>query len=159
MCNQQIKDKTPCHALLQMMKEPKAKKSSETQTSLLGLIGCSFDSCEKRIFKLLKANSSDITDIIEKIEEEFGEIAEFQHKFIFNSALVSAVCRNCLNSNIGLDEVKFRFFCSLLSFYIEGNEYLELTAFLAIKLLQIQPRLLKLNYSQGKIYFNYMIYF
>jgi len=147
MCNQRITSKYPCYALLQLIKQPTFKKSFETQTSLLGLIGYSFESCERKIYKLIKKHSSNLPEIKEKIEEEFGEI-DLQHKFIFIQALVSAVCRSCLNSNIGFDESKFKSLCSLLSMYIDGNQLFELVAFIAIKLLQH-----KLEYQTGKKFF------
>jgi len=75
MCNQPIDGKYPCYAILQLIKEPKVKKSIETQTCQSGLVGSSFDSCQKRIFKLLKKDSSNIPAIIEKIEKE----SEFSH--------------------------------------------------------------------------------
>jgi hypothetical protein len=147
MCNQPIDGKYPCYAILQLIKEPKVKKSIETQTCQSGLVGSSFDSCQKRIFKLLKKDSSNIPDIIEKIEKEFefSQIVDINHKSIFICALVLAVSRSCLNSNVGLDEDKLKSLCSLLKIYIERDEELELAAFLAIRLLQR-----KLNNSPGK---------
>ena len=112
----------------------------------MGLIGYSFESCEKKIFKKLKEHSPNIPEITKNIGEEFGEI-DFQHKFIFIQALVSAVCRSRLNLNI---ESKFKSLCSLLSIYIDGSELFELAAFIAIKLLQH-----KLEYQKGKKLFEF----
>ena len=153
MCNQPIEGKYPCYALLQLIKdpkEPKVKKSFETQTGQSGLIGYSFDSCEKKIFKMLKKNSTNILDLKETIEKEFefSEIIDIHHKSVFISALISAVSRSCLNSKIGFNEAKFKSLCSFLSIYIERDEELELAAILSIKLLQR-----KLQYSPGKKFF------
>ena len=144
MCNQAITGKCPCYAILQLIKEPiKSNPKSATQTDFIDL-GYSYETCEKKISKLLKKYSLDIPVILENIQIEFGEI-DFEHKFIFIHALVSAVCLGCLNQTTGLDELKFINLCSLLSIYIDGNEELEMQAFLAITQLQN-----KLSYQPGK---------
>ena len=148
-------DKVPCYAILQMIKEkPNIKdqrinKSTQTETSLL--VGLSFESCEKKIIEILEKNTINISIILNQIESDFGEIDSLSN-FVFIRALVSAVCRSCLDKENGFEEFKFINLCPLLSVFINNIQEYEYDALFAIKALQQE-----MKYETG-MFINQTIY-
>lgn len=137
MCNLAITDKSPCYALLQIIKEPSAAINStslSTQTEINQVTGLPFEYCEKKCLEILKQHETfNIQVIFIQIETEFGPICS-QYMFVFIRALVTAVCRHC--SSESLDENRFTVYCPLLKMFINGNKYFEIDALLAIQALQ-----------------------
>ena len=146
MCNETIEGKCPCYAILQIIKETTKKTQSKTKSTQTGptqMVNLSFELCEKSLMKIFKKKFINSV-FVNKIEKEFGAI-DSQHKFLFIRALVTAVCRSCMNKTSGLDEIKFISLCSLLSVYVNSNQEFELETVFAIKTLQY-----KKQYQFGK---------
>ena len=151
MCNESIESKYPCYAIIQMIKETSSKNqltSLSTQTGTSQVVSLSFEFCEKRLLKILKKKSTNSTIIVNKIEKEFGHLNS-QHKFVFIRALVTAICRSCLNKRNGLDEFKFTSLCSLMSMFINSNQEFEMETVFSLKTLQN-----KKQYQYGNFHFD-----
>ena len=93
----------------------------------------SSESYEKKLFQILQPARLTNELIFDKIEAEFGEI-DCQSK-AFIRALVTAVCRSCLDANSKLDPHLFKNRSSILTKYINRKEEFELESLYAIQAL------------------------
>ena len=94
----------------------------------------STESYERKLYLILKQTDLLNETIFDKIEAEFGEI-DCQSK-AFIRAIVTAVCRSCLDSNNNkLDPQLFKIRSPILTKYINRNEEFELEALFAIQAL------------------------
>lgn len=110
----------------------------------------STESYERKLYQILEQINLTNEVIFDKIEAEFGEI-DCQSK-AFIRALVTAVCRSCLDSNINkLDPQLFKSRTAILTKYINRNEEFELEALFAIQALdhkmQHQPAFIRLLFD------------
>ena len=111
MCNQPIKGRYLCYAILQMIKELTPKTTANVQTGSLGLVDYSFSSCEKKIYKIIKKNPSSIADIIEILElTAFLSIKLLRQKLQYqpDKKFVLFFCFSQM----------FKFLCFFLNFYV-----------------------------------------
>lgn len=154
MCNQMFIDKIPCYAVIQMMKEPVARtpdpdppaeetimESENPHDEAMSIEGMylTFESYEKKLFEILDvAGGTNLINemIFEGIESEFGGIDSHVQNKVFIRALVTAVCRFCLETNNILHVARLKSLCSLLSIFINRNQEFEFETFFAIKTFQ-----------------------
>ena len=93
----------------------------------------STESYERILFQILEPKALQNEVIFDKIESEFGEI-DFQSK-AFIRALVTVVCRSCLDASSNLDHIRFKNRSSILTKFINRKEEYELEALFAIQAL------------------------
>ena len=148
MCSQLFTDKIPCYAVIQMIKQPEAKKeevkTEEVKVNTDAAISdnyhdgmyLTFESYERNLMEILNAVGNFQNEVIfGEIESEFGGI-DGQNK-VFIRALVSAACRCCIDDNdTRLNKVKLSGLCALLSIFISRNQEFEFETFFAIKSVQ-----------------------
>jgi len=124
-----------------MIKEPDLKKEDEVKTAdnssddFHDGMYLTFESYEKNLLVILNATADFQNEVIfREIESEFGGI-DSQNK-VFIRALVTAVCRCCLDEKNRIEKLKLKSLCALLSIFIARNQEFEFEAFFAIKSLQ-----------------------
>jgi len=109
----------------------------------------STESYERKLFQILQPTTLQNEVIFDKIESEFGEI-DCQSK-AFIRALVTAVCRSCLDANNKLDHIRFKNRSSILTKFINRKEEYELEALFAIQALdhkmQHQPAFIRVLFD------------
>jgi len=98
----------------------------------------STESYEKKLFEILQSQQSENETIFEKIEDEFSDSDCAAKAFI--RAIVTAVCRSCLDQSgtSGKDKVDSQLFkkrSPILTKFINHNEDLELEALYAVQAL------------------------
>ena len=104
----------------------------------------SSDTYEGTLFQILQPTTLQNEVIFDKIESEFGDI-DCQSK-AFIRALVTAVCRSCLDASNKLDHTRFKNRSSILTKFINRNEEFELEALFAIQALDH-----KMQHQPGKV--------